>query len=143
LAFVLACVWVVAALAYSYPAIRDEIAEKRYLAEVQRSAPPMIPVDCDRARGQEKRDFIREDKNPDKCWMGLARFRQLYPEIAEAMDERASARFLTDSGLSPDAWDGSPAEEILKVMLLALIGPAVALGFAGGRRLRGVSPEGA
>jgi hypothetical protein len=64
--------WVAGALAYSYPAIKEEIEEKGYLAQTQRAGTPVIPVDCDRAHGIENRDFIREDKNPDQCWMDLA-----------------------------------------------------------------------
>jgi hypothetical protein len=132
----LSVAWVAGALAYSYPAIKEEIEEKGYLAQTQRAGTPVIPVDCDRAHGIENRDFIREDKNPDQCWMDLANFRRLYPDIAETMDERASSRFLTNSGLPAEAWEGSPAQEMLKAGVRALIGPGAALGLLGLRRLR-------
>jgi hypothetical protein len=132
----LSVAWVAGALAYSYPAVKEEIEEKGYLAQTRRAGTPVIPVDCDRAHGIENRDFIREDKNPDQCWMDLANFRRLYPDIAETMDERASSRFLTNSGLPAEAWEGSPAQEMLKAGVRALIGPGAALGLLGLRRLR-------
>ncbi|HJW78153.1 MAG: hypothetical protein ACJ8DK_04900 [Microvirga sp.] len=133
----LAVAWVVASGLYSFPAFQEEVAEKRYLARIARLQAPVIPVDCSGARGVESRDFIREDKNRHRCWVDLASFRRLYPEIAEYTDEAASARINMQAELPLDNWDGSPLEELLKAGALALSLPVLlAAGFAFARRRR-------
>jgi hypothetical protein len=104
----LAAACIAGALAASYPAIREEMAERGFLAEARRFGTPVIAVDCERSRGVENRDFTREDKNPDKCWMALTSFRRLYPEIAETIDARASARFLDSAGLPAESRTAPP-----------------------------------
>jgi len=122
---------------YSYPSFTEEVAEKRYLARVARLQTPVIPVDCAGARGVESRDFIREDKNRHRCWVDLASFRRLYPEIAEYTDEAASARINMQAELPRDNWDGSPLEELLKAGALALSLPfAIAAGLVAFARRR-------
>lgn len=123
-------VWVAAAFACSYPSLMEEIGQARYMREAARLAQPMVPVQCHDARGQENREFVREDRNPEKCWMDLASFRRLYPDVAETMDERASSRLVTAAGLPVEQWEGSPEREIAKTLLLVLLGPAVALALA-------------
>ena len=134
----LAAAWIAASALYSFPAFQEEVAEKRYLARIARLQAPVIPVDCSGARGVESRDFIREDKNRHRCWVDLASFRRLYPEIAEYTDEAASARINMQAELPLDKWDGSPLEELLKAGALALSLPVLlAAGFAfAGRRRR-------
>ena len=121
----LAVAWIVASGLYSFPAFQEEVAEKRYLARIARVQAPVIPVDCSGARGVESRDFIREDKNRHRCWVDLASFRRLYPEIAEYTDEAASARINMQAELPLDKWDGSPLEELLKAGALALSLPVL------------------
>ena len=132
----LAVAWVVASGLYSFPAFQEEVAEKRYLARIARVQAPVIPVDCSGARGVESRDFIREDKNRHRCWVDLASFRRLYPEIAEYTDEAASARINMQAELPLDKWDGSPLEELLKAGALALSLPVL---LAAGVRFRKTS----
>jgi hypothetical protein len=133
----LAAAWIAATGLYSFPTLKGEVAEKRYLARIARLQAPVIPVDCSGARGVESRDFIREDKNRHRCWVDLASFRRLYPEIAEFTDEAASARINTQAELPFDNWDGSPLDELLKAGALALSLPVLlAAGFAFARRRR-------
>jgi hypothetical protein len=140
----IAALWVAGTALWSYPALREEVDEKRYLARVAKRQTPVIPVDCAGARGVESRDFIREDRNPHRCWVDLSSFRRLYPEIAASTDEAASVRFNVRAELPTDAWDGSPSEELLKAAALALSLPLLLLGgFAGlpaARRLRRFLP---
>ncbi|HEX8666381.1 MAG TPA: hypothetical protein VF744_20375 [Beijerinckiaceae bacterium] len=140
------CLWAIAALwvagtaLWSYPALREEVDEKRYLARAAKHRTPVIPVDCAGARGVESRDFIREDRNPHRCWVDLASFRRLYPEVAASTDEAASVRFNVRAELPADAWDGSPWEELWKAAALALSLPLLLLcslaGLPAARRLR-------
>ena len=132
--------WVAGTALWSYPAFKGEVDEKRYLARVAKRQLPVIPVDCAGARGVEARDFIREDRNPHRCWVDLASFRRLYPEVAASTDEAASVRLNVRTELPAEAWDGSPREEFLKAAALALGLPLLILsGLAGlpaARRLR-------
>jgi hypothetical protein len=140
------CLWAVAVLwvagtsLWSYPAFKEEVEEKRYLARIAKRQTPVIPVDCAGARGVEARHFIREDRNPHRCWVDLVSFRRLYPEVAEYTDEAASVRLNVRTELPSDGWDGSPWEELLKAAALALSLPLmIAAGLAGlpaARRLR-------
>ena len=84
----------------------------------------MIRGDCTRMRGIENRDFIREDKHPDQCWVDLPTFRQLYPELAPHTDEQASAWIRGEDGLPLENWDGSPWSELLKGAALTF-GPPI------------------
>jgi hypothetical protein len=136
----IAALWVAATSLWSYPAFREEVDEKRYLARVAKRQLPVIPVDCAGARGVESRDFIREDKNPHRCWVDLSSFRRLYPEVAASTDEAASVRLNIRAELPAEAWDGSPWEELWKAAALALSLPLLILGGLAGlpalRRLR-------
>ncbi|HEX8168274.1 MAG TPA: hypothetical protein VF601_21115 [Beijerinckiaceae bacterium] len=139
----LAALWVAGTVLWSYPAFREEVEEKRYLARVARRQVPVIPVDCAGARGVESRDFIREDRNPHRCWVDLASFRRLYPEIAASTDEATSVRLNVQAELPADGWDGSPWEELLKAAALGFSLPLLLLAGAAGlpaaRRLRRLS----
>src|SRR3954453_19562597 len=107
-----------------YPDVKEEFEEKQYLARIAKERPPMITGDCTRMRGIESRDFIREDKNPDRCWVDLLTFRRLYPELAPHTDEQASARIRVENGLPLENWDESPWEELLKAAALTFGPPA-------------------
>jgi hypothetical protein len=117
--------WAFAAALYSYPDIKEEIGQARYFARIAKTHPPMILARCDDARGQENRDFIREDKNPDRCWVDLVSFRRLYPELADVTDERASSRIHVEPDLPMENWEGSPFEAILNAAVLVLSLPAL------------------
>src|SRR3954468_13325181 len=63
--------WVIGMGLWLYPDVKEEFEEKQYLARIAKERPPMITGDCTRMRGIESRDFIREYKNPDRCWVDL------------------------------------------------------------------------
>src|SRR5215210_5776388 len=104
----LAAAWMIGMGLWLYPDVNEEFEEKQYLARIAREHPPMIRGDCTRMRGIENRDFIREDKHPDPCWVDLPTFRRLYRELALHTDEQASARIRVEDGLPLENWDGSP-----------------------------------
>src|SRR5215208_5003574 len=79
-------------MVYLYPGVKEEVDEKGYLHRVEKLHTPVLPLECGRARGIENRDFIREDRHSDRCWVTIAVFNPLYPEIAEATDLAASLR---------------------------------------------------
>jgi hypothetical protein len=116
--------WVIGMGLWLYPDVKEEFEEKQYLARIAKERPPMITGDCTRMRGIESRDFIREDKNPDRCWVDLLTFRRLYPELAPHTDEQASARIRVENGLPLENWDESPWEELLKAAALTFGPPA-------------------
>jgi hypothetical protein len=119
----LAVAWMIGMGLWLYPDVKEEFTEKQYLARIAKEHPPMIPTECIRARGVENRDFIREDKHLDRCWVDLPTFRRLYPELAPHTDEQASARIRAEDGLPLENWDGSPWNELLKGAALTF-GPA-------------------
>jgi hypothetical protein len=123
---VLASLWMLGAGFNAYPGVKDEFLEQRRLAQIAREHPPMIPTPCSEARGVENRDFVREDDTSDRCWVDLASFRRLYPEIASETDEGASAVIRgTDGSLMEDG-DGSLWGEVLRAATLVL-GPPLLL----------------
>jgi len=90
--FALSLAWITIATVYLYPGVKEEVDEKRYLHRVEKLHTPVLPLECGRARGVENRDFIREDRHSDRCWVTIATFNSLYPEIAEATDLGATLR---------------------------------------------------
>ena len=86
----------------------------------------MIPALCSAARGVENRDFVREDDTSDRCWVDLASFRRLYPEIASETDEGASALIGGLNGLPMEDRDGSLWGVVLQAVTLVL-GPPLLL----------------
>ena len=86
----LSMAWVTIAAVYLYPDVKEEFEQHRYLRRIGKLHTPVIPIECPRARGIENQDFIREDKNPNRCWVDLASFRRNYPQIAEATDVAAT-----------------------------------------------------
>jgi hypothetical protein len=68
--------WATIAAVYLYPDVKEEFEQHRYLRRIGKLHAPVIPIECPRARGIENQDFIREDKNPNSCWVDLASFRR-------------------------------------------------------------------
>src|SRR3954453_12515554 len=130
----LASIWVIAAGFYAYPEVKKAFDEQTHLAEVPKEHPPVIPTECSRARGVENRDFVREDNTSDRCWVDLASFRRLYPEIASETDEEASALIRGLDGPPMENGDGSLWRKVLQAITLVLGPPllllALALAFA-------------
>jgi hypothetical protein len=122
LLFLLALAWSVGLGIYLYPDVKEEIDEKRYLHAVERLHTPVLPIDCARARGVENRDFIREDKNPEQCWLTIPAFNTLFPEIAGATDLAATMRSQEREELPLENWDGTPLGAVLKASAI-VVGP--------------------
>jgi hypothetical protein len=123
-ALALALAWMIGMGLWLYPEVKEEFEKKRYLARIAKEHPPMIPSECIRMRGIENQDFIREDKNPDRCWVDLPTFRRLYPELAPHTDEGASARIRVEEGVPLENWDGSPWRALLRGVALTC-GPPI------------------
>jgi hypothetical protein len=111
---------------YAYPGVKEELLEQRRLAQMAREHPPMIPALCSEVRGIESRDFVRENDTSDRCWVDLASFRRLYPEIASETDEGASALIRGLNGLPMEDGDGSLWGVVLQAATLVL-GPPLLL----------------
>src|SRR5829696_5277540 len=124
---VLVSLWMLGAGTYAYPGVKGEFEEQGRLAQMAHHHPPMIPASCSGVRGVENRDFVREDATSDRCWVDLASFRRLYPEIAPHVDEDASAVIRGPSGASLKDEDGALWSELLKAAALVL-GPPLLLG---------------
>ena len=92
--------WTGCATAYLFPDLRDGFEENAFIRRVAELQTPVIPLPCFRARGTEHEDFVREDQNPAKCWVDLASFHRLYPEIAAATDVAATIRLNAEDELS-------------------------------------------
>jgi hypothetical protein len=75
----LSMAWVTISAVYLYPDVKEEFEQHRYLRRIGKLHTPVIPIECPRARGIENQDFIREDKNPNRCWVDLASFRRKSP----------------------------------------------------------------
>jgi hypothetical protein len=124
---VLASLWMLGAGSYAYPDVKEEFLEQRRLAQMAREHPPMIPTSCSEVRGVETRDFVREGDTSDRCWVDLASFRRLYPEIASETDEGASALIRGPNGSPIEDGDGSFWGEVLKAVILVLGPPFLLL----------------
>ena len=130
---VLSSLWMIGAGTYAYPGVKGEFEEQGRLAQMAQQHPPMIPALCSDARGVENRDFVREDAPSDRCWVDLASFRRLYPEIAPYTDEDASAVIRGADEASLDDEDGALWGEVLKAAALVLGPPLLfvrAMSFA-------------
>ena len=88
----LSLAWITSSAVYLYPGVKEKVDEMRYLHRVEKLHTPVLPLECGQARGVENRDFIREDRHSDRCWVTIATFNSLYPEIAEATDLGATLR---------------------------------------------------
>src|SRR4051812_46797070 len=85
---VCALAWITSSAVYLYPGVKEEVDEKRYLHRVEKLHTLVLRVECGRARGVENRDFNREDRHSDRCWVTIAIFNSLYPKIADATAQR-------------------------------------------------------
>ena len=127
LACLLAVGWSTGAAVYLFPDVKEEIEEKRYLHRVEKLHTPVLPIDCERARGVENRDFIREDEHPQQCWVTIPAFNALYPEIAASTDLAATLRTQEREELPMENWDGTPVGVLLWAAMIAFGPPAVLL----------------
>jgi len=122
---------------YVYPDVKEEFEQHRYLRRIGKLHTPVIPMECVRARGVENRDFIREDTNPNRCWVDIASFRRNYPEIAEVTDLAATLTANMRPEPPLENWDGTTVGAVLRAT--AIIGglPLLMLLFwSWGRRSR-------
>jgi len=103
--------------------VKEEFEQHRYLRRIGKLHTPVIPIECPRARGIENQDFIREDKNPNRCWVDLASFRRNYPEIAEATDVAATVLANLREEPPLENWDGTTIGAVLRVSAIAMSGP--------------------
>jgi hypothetical protein len=120
-----AVAWMTAGTVYLYPGLKEEVDEKRYIHRAEKLHTPVLPLECGRARGVENRDFIREDKHPERCWVTIPAFNSLYPEIAEATDLAASLRSNMRESLPLENWEGTPLEALLRAAGIILGIPAL------------------
>jgi hypothetical protein len=98
---------------------------------------PVIPMECVRARGIENRDFIREDANPNRCWVDIASFRRNYPEIAEVTDLAATLTANMRDEPPLENWDGTTVGAVLRATAITGSLPLLLLLFwFWGRRSR-------
>src|SRR5215216_2926519 len=93
---------------------------KAVLHRAEKLHTPVLPLECGRARGIENRDFIREDKHPERCWVTIPAFNSLYPEIAEATDLASSLRSNMHESLPLENWAGTPLEALLRTAGIVL-----------------------
>src|SRR5829696_6105186 len=121
----LSLAWITIATVYLYPGVKKEVDEKRYLHRVKKLHAPVLPLECGQARGVENRDFIREDRHSDRCWVTIAIFNSLYAEIAEATDLGATLRSNMLERLPLENWEGTPFEALLRAGGIILGTPAV------------------
>jgi hypothetical protein len=119
--------WSTGAALYLYSDVKEEIEEKRYLHRVEKLHTPVLSIDCARARGVENHDFIREDADPNQCWMTIPAFNTLYPEIAGATDIAATLRTQEREELPMENWDGTPVGVLLWAAMIAFGPPAILL----------------
>jgi hypothetical protein len=129
-----ALIWVIGSSLYLYPDVNEEIDEKRYLHRVEKLHTPVLSIDCARARGVENRDYIREDADPNQCWMTIPAFKALFPEIAGATDLAATLRTQEREELPQDRWEGTPVGAIGRAIAIVLGPPLGALLLLRGRR---------
>jgi hypothetical protein len=124
-----AVAWMTAGTVYLYPGLKEEVDEKRYIHRAEKLHTAVLQLECGRARGVENRDFIREDKHPERCWVTIPAFNSLYPEIAEATDLAASLRSNMRESLPLENWEGTPLEALLRAAGI-ILGPAVGIALA-------------
>ena len=119
----LSMAWVTIAAVYLYPDVKEEFEQHRYLRRISKLHTPVIPIECSRARGIENQDFIREDKNPNRCWVDLASFRRNYPEIADATDVAATVLANLREEPPLENWDGTTIGAVMRATIIALGAP--------------------
>ena len=112
---------------YLYPDVKEEIDEKRYLHRVEKLHTPVLSIA--RARGVENRDYIREDADPNQCWMTIPAFNVLFPEIAAATDLAATLRSQQREELPMERWERTPLEAVGMALAIVLCVPALMVVF--------------
>ena len=120
-----ALTWMVGSSLYLYPDVKEEIDEKRYLHRVEKLHTPVLSIDCARARGVENRDYIREDADPNQCWMTIPAFKALFPDIAGATDLASTLRMQEREELPQDRWEGTPLGAVALALAIVLCLPAM------------------
>ena len=108
---------------YLYPGVKEEVDEKRYLHRAEKLHTPVLPLECGRTRGVENRDFIREDRHSDRCWVTIATFNSLYPEIAEAIG--VTLRSNIRESLPLENWEGTPVQVIARAVMVVMAPPLI------------------
>jgi hypothetical protein len=103
----LSLAWITVAAVYLYPGVKEEVDEKRYLHRVEKLHTPVLPLECGRARGVENRDFIREDRHSDRCWVTIATFNS--PRDVAATIAKLPSKSPTSCGDLPSAWQSGGA----------------------------------
>jgi hypothetical protein len=134
----LSVAWITIATVYLYPGLKEEVDEKRYLHRVEKLHIPVMPLECGQARGVENRDFIREDRHSERCWVTIPAFNSLYPEIAEATDLGATLRSNVRESLPLENWEGTPVQVIARAVMVVMAPPLIlfAVIFEARRRSR-------
>ena len=134
----LSLAWITSSAVYLYPGVKEEVDEKRYLHRVEKLHTLVLRLECGRARGVENRDFIREDRHSDRCWVTIATFNSLYPEIAEATDLGATLRSNIRESLPLENWEGTPVQVIARAVMVVMAPPLIlfAVIFEARRRSR-------
>jgi hypothetical protein len=127
LSLAVALIWMGCTSVYLYPDVKGQFEEKAFFGRAAEQERPVIPLPCFRARGVENDDFVREDKDPAKCWVGLASFRRLYPEIAATTDIEATVRLNARDRLPMEQWDAAPLGAILNAAAVVAGLPAFLL----------------
>ena len=123
---VLAGTWIIAVGLYSYPEMRDDIAQVFRFRQLATAHPPVIPVRCSEERGSVSPALIHQDSNTPHCWMELSSFERLYPEVAAITDEDASQRIIVSAGEVLENRFEALQDELWEAATLALIPPLIA-----------------
>lgn len=111
--------WIVCAVLYAagtlligYQQISQEF-NKGLISEIPSYGQPEIPVYCKDARGNRSNLDYRLDEDATeqtpytKCWYGLSRFRNIYPEYKDVSDEDLVKKTYTATGVlyaPPQPW---------------------------------------
>jgi len=120
-------VWIAAAGAWSYPEVRDDLAQVFRFRQLAAERPPVIPSRCLDERGSIGDAVVREEGS-NQCWMKLSRFQQLYPEVAAVTDEDASERVILAGGHILENRVDSLQDALLSAAARAL-GPILLVAF--------------
>jgi hypothetical protein len=115
----LAGAWIVAAGAYSYPEVRDDLEGVFRFRQLAAERPPVIPSRCFDGRGSISHAVVCRE-GASQCWMELSRFQQLYPEVAAVTDEDASERIVLAGGHVLENRVDSLRDALLNAVTLAL-----------------------
>src|SRR5215208_1752711 len=122
----LSVAWITIATVYLYPGVKEEVDEKRYLHRVEKLHTPVLPLECGRARGVENRDFIREDRHSDRCWVTI---RPSIRSIRRSLRPLTSVQRCGPICLRASRWRTGrghpPLEALLRAAGIILATPAV------------------